>query len=239
VKRILLSTPTTPYPLQPWHDTPTDIMRQRFFKGQGIFTFEAHMHLVAPFIIAQNISAPATVLDHPTVDNWMEEIKKGYDIVGISALTPSFEGVMEMCRMVRTHSPKSEIVLGGFLAQSVGAYYPQEEWKKLADHLVLGDGIRWFREKLGDDVSAPVRQHFLPRCAMGTPWWVDKWPPGDTTAMIAALGCNRGCDFCTTTTHFGGQRHTMVSPQQLKDEIKMWQKRVPGTNIIIYEEDQN
>jgi haloalkane dehalogenase len=239
MKRILLATPTTPYPLQPWHDTPTDIMRQRFFKGQGIFTFEAHMHLIAPFILAQNISAPATVLDHPTVENWVEEIKKGYDIVGISALTPSFEGVMEMCRMVRKYSPKSEIVLGGFLAQSVAAYYPAEEWKKLADHLVMGDGIRWFRQRLGDDVNAPVRQHFLPRCAMGTPWWVDRWPAGDTTAMIAALGCNRGCDFCTTTTHFGGQRHTMVSPQELKDEVKMWQKRAPGTNLIIYEEDQN
>jgi len=214
-------------------------MRQRFFKGQGIFTFEAHMHLIGPFIIAQNISAPATVLDHPTVENWIEEIKKGYDIVGISALTPSFEGVMEMCRVVRKYSPKSEIVLGGFLAQSVGAYYPQEEWKKLADHLVLGDGIRWFRERLGDDVKAPVRQHYLPRCAMGSPWWIDRWPPGDTTAMIAALGCNRGCDFCTTTTLFGGQRHTMVSPQELKNEIKMWQNRLPGTNIIIYEEDQD
>ena len=33
MKRILLATPTTPYPLQPWHDTPTDITRQRFFKG--------------------------------------------------------------------------------------------------------------------------------------------------------------------------------------------------------------
>jgi radical SAM superfamily enzyme YgiQ (UPF0313 family) len=214
-------------------------MRQRFFKGQGIFTFEAHMHLVAPFILAQNISAPATVLDHPIMENWIAEIKKGYDIVGISALTPNIEGVMEMCRMARKHAPKSEIVLGGFLAQSVGAFYPEEEWKKLVDHIVLGDGIRWFREHLGDDVNAPVRQHFLPRCAMGTPWWIDRWPPGDTTAMIAALGCNRGCDFCTTTTHFGGQRHTMVSPQQLKDEIKMWQTRAPGTNVIIYEEDQD
>jgi len=239
MKTVLLSTPITPYPMQPWHDTPTDIMRQRFFKGQGIFTSEAHMHLVGPCIIAQNISVPATVLDHPTMENWIEEVKKGYDYVGISALTPSIENVLEMCRMVRRYAPDSEIILGSFAAQSVGAFYPNEEWKKLADHVVLGDGVRWFRELLGDDTDAPVRQHFLPRCAMGMVRWLDRWPPGDTSALIAAVGCDRGCDFCTTTTHFGGKRHVLVTPDQLKNEMKMWQVRTPGTHYIIYEEDQN
>jgi len=239
MKRVLLSTPITPYPIQPWHDTPTDIMRQRFFKGQGIFTVEAHMHLVGAFIIAQNISTPAVVLDHPTMENWIEEISKGYDYVGISSLTPNLESVMEMCRMVRKYSPKSEVILGSFVAQSVGAYYPEEEWKKLVDHVVMGDGVRWFREHLGEDTEAPVRQHFLPRCAFGSVPWLDRWPPGDTSALIAAVGCDRGCDFCTTTTHFGGRRHVLVTPEQVKNEIKMWQQREPGTNIIIYEEDQD
>lgn len=239
MKRILLSTPVTPYPIQPWHDTPTDIMRQRFMKGQGIFTHEGHMHLIGSFIIAQNISAPCVVLDHPRMENWIEEVKKGYDYVGISALTPNLESVMEMCRMVRKYSPQSEIVLGSFVAQSVGAYYPEEEWKKLADHIVLGDGVRWFRQLLGDDVNAPVRQHFLPRCAFGSVPWLNRWPEGETTALIAAVGCDRGCDFCTTTTHFGGKRHVLVSPEQVKNEIKMWQQRMPGTNFIVYEEDQD
>ena len=239
MQSVLLATPTTPYPIQPWHDTPTDIMRQRFMKGQGIFTVEAHMHLIGPFIIAQNISAPATVLDHPTMENWVEEVKKGYDYVGISSLTPNMESVMEMFRMVRRHSPRSKTILGGFLAQSVGAYYPEEEWKKLIDHLVMGDGVRWFRELLGDDVNAPVRQHFNPRCAFGSVNWLDRWPPGDTTGLIAAVGCDRGCDFCTTTTHFGGKRHVLVTPEQIRDEIKMWQRYAPGTNVIIYEEDQD
>jgi haloalkane dehalogenase len=214
-------------------------MRQRFFKGQGIFTNEGHMHMMGPFLIAQNISVPCTVLEHPTMENWIAEIKKGYDYVGISSLTPNIEDVMEMCRMVRKHAPESEIVLGGFIAQSVGAYYPEEEWKKLVDHIVLGDGVRWFRRTLGEDEGAPIRQHFQPRCAFGMVPWLDRWPPGDTTGLIAALGCDNGCDFCTTTTHFGGKRHQMVNPQQVKDEIKMWQQYAPGTNYIIYEEDQN
>ena len=239
MKNVLLSTPITPYPIQPWHDTPTDIMRQRFFKGQGIFTVEAHMHLVGPFIIAQNISAPCVVLDHPTMENWVEEIKKGYDYVGISSLTPNMESVVEMFRMVKKHSPKSETILGSFAAQSFGAYYPREECKKLVDHVVLGDGVRWFREFLGDDVNAPVRQHLLPKCAFGSVPWLDKWPPGDTAPLIAAVGCDRGCDFCTTTTHFGGKRHTLVTPEQVKNEMKMWQEHAPGIDFIIYEEDQD
>jgi len=239
MKSVLLSTPVTPYPIQPWHDTPTDISRQRFLKGQGIFTSEGHMHLVGAFIIAQNISVPATVLDHPTMENWIDEVKKGYDYVGISSLTPNMESVMEMCRMAKKYSPKSEVILGSFVAQSVGAYYPAEEWKKLIDHVVLGDGVRWFRELLGDDVNAPVRQHFLPRCVFGESPWLNRWPEGDMSALIAAVGCDRGCDFCTTTTHFGGKRHVLVSAEQIRDEMKMWQKYKPGTSYIIYEEDQD
>jgi haloalkane dehalogenase len=231
VKTVLLSTPVTPYPIQPWHDTPTDVMRQRFMKGQGLFTSEGHMHIVGAFIIAQNISVPATVLDHPTMENWLEEIKKGYDYVGISSLTPNIESVMEMCRMVRKHSPNSMVILGGFAAQSFGAYYPEEEWKKLVDHVVIGDGIRWFRELLGDDVNAPVRQHFLPKCAMGTSAWLSKWSEGKTAPLIPAVGCDRGCDFCTTTTHFGGQRLVLVKAEQIKNEIKMWQQHEPGRHL--------
>ncbi len=239
MKRVLLATPVTPYPIQPWHDTPTDIMRQRFTKGQGIFTNEGHLHLAGPFIIAQNISLPCTVLDHPTAENWIEELKKGYDYVGISSLTPNLESVMEMCKIARQYAPKSEIILGGFLAQTVGAYYPEEEWRKYVDHIVLGDGVRWFRKFIGDDVNAPVRQHFVPRCSFGTPWWLNKWSEGETTSLIAAVGCENGCDFCTTTTHFGGKRHQMVNPEQMVQEIKMWQQYRPGTTFIIYEEDQN
>ncbi|UCD56152.1 MAG: radical SAM protein, partial [Candidatus Hydrogenedentota bacterium] len=239
MERILLSTPVTPYPIQPWHDTPTDIIRQRFMKGQGIFTFEGHMHLVGAFIIAQNISVPCVVLDHPTMENWIEEVKKGYDCVGVSALTPNMESVIQMCRAVRRYSPKSKVILGSFCAQSMGAFYPEEEWKKLVDYVVMGDGVRWFMEFLGEDVSRPVRQHFLPRCSFGSVPWLNKHTPGDMAAMIAAVGCDRGCDFCTTTTHFGGKRHVLITPEQMVQEIKMWQNYMPGTNIIIYEEDQD
>jgi hypothetical protein len=69
--------------------------------------------------------------------------------------------------------------------------------------------------------------------------WLDRRPAGDTSALIAAVGCDRGCDFCTTTTHFGGKRHVLVTAEQVKDEMKMWQEYAPGTHFIIYEEDQD
>ena len=53
------------------------------------------------------------------------------------------------------------------------------------------------------------------------------------------MGCDRGCDFCTTTTHFGGERHVLVTAEQVKTEMKMWQQYKPGTDHIIYEEDQD
>ncbi len=237
--RILLSTATTPYPVQPWHDTPTDLSRQRLAKGQGIFTNEGHAHLFGVFLLAQNLSVPVAVLDHPTMENWVSEIKKGYDYIGISSLTPNMESVLEMLRQVRIHAPDTKTVVGGFVAEAIKASFSEEDYSKLIDDLVLVDGVRWLRELVGDDIHAPVRQHFLPRATTGVPRWIDKHPRGVLAPLVSALGCSRGCNFCYTTVHFGGKRHQLATAEQLRDEIKLWQNRAPGTKFVLYEEDQD
>ena len=46
-----------------------------------------------------------------------------------------------------------------------------------------------------DDVNQPVRPHFLPICAFVISAFLDKWSEGETAPLIAAVGCDRGCDF--------------------------------------------
>ena len=86
-------------------------MRQRFMKGQGLFTSEGHMHIVGAFIIAQNISVPATVLDHPTMENWLEEIKKGYDYIGIAFVSSTYHKRLQIAEAMRMYAPESKIIL--------------------------------------------------------------------------------------------------------------------------------
>ena len=62
-----------------------------------------------------------------------------------------------MCRLVREHSPQSTIVVGGHVAAIPGV-----ERMIDADHIVKGEGIRWFREFLGEPVDAPIAHPAIP-----------------------------------------------------------------------------
>src|SRR3990172_8804021 len=110
--RILFTTPTQPYPTQFCNDSLTDLTSQRFTKGQDIFTLSGHMHCHAVHILAQNISAPPRVLEFPHWEDFEEEVKKGYDYVGVSYFSNHTATVEEMCRRVKELSPRSKVVLG-------------------------------------------------------------------------------------------------------------------------------
>src|SRR3989304_9815985 len=95
-------------------------------------------------LIQENSSIPSTLLDFPTRERFVIELKTHkHDIVGISAIIVNVGKVREMCRLVREHSPKSTVVGGGHVAAIPGI-----ERMLDADHIVKGEGIRWFREFL-------------------------------------------------------------------------------------------
>jgi radical SAM superfamily enzyme YgiQ (UPF0313 family) len=107
-----------------------------------------------------------------------------------------------MCRLIREIQPHAEIVVGGHISG-----LPRIRERLGADHVVRGEGIRWFREFLGEDAGAPVRH---PRVLSGIGARTmgirlgDK--PGDTAAtLIPSVGCPMGCNFCATSAMFGGK----------------------------------
>lgn len=236
---ILLSTPLMPYPLQPWHDPATDISRQRFTHGNDIFTMEGHMHITGNWLIAENISAPTVILDHPTRENFEDEARKGYDYVGISSLTPNMDSVMEMARIVRRVSPGSQTILGCFAANAFSAYYAEEVQRELFDYVIRGEGVKFFRELCGDPLDAPITQRWLPKCGNALPW-LDPHPGGQGAFVVSALGCGHGCDFCTTTAHFDNRRIPVSSPRQVVEDIKFLYRQNPNLqNVFLQEEDQD
>jgi hypothetical protein len=182
---------------------PMELYHNQVTRAQGPFSLRMFHRSWGILMIQENISAPCTVLDFPTLDAFVSEIKAHrYDIIGISSIIVNLGKVREMCRLVRLHSPHSEIVVGGHVAAIPGI-----EQMIDADHIVKGEGIAWMRAHLGEDPTRPIRHPEIVSGfgvrALGLPLPNRK---GATAAtVIPSVGCPLGCNFCTTSAFFGGK----------------------------------
>ena len=131
---------------------PMELYHNQVTREQGSFSLRMFHRSWGLMLIQQNISAPSTLLDFPTLEKFERElISHEYDIVGISGIIPNVGKVREMCRRVRSLSPQSTIVVGGHVAG-----IPDIESMIDADHIVRGEGVAWMRKFLGEDPQAPI-----------------------------------------------------------------------------------
>ena len=182
---------------------PMELYHNQVTRAQGAFSPRMFHRSWGIMMIQENISAPSTVLDFPTREDFEREItRRHYDIVGISSIIVNIGKVREMCRMVRRLSPGSVIVVGGHVAAIPGVEHLID-----ADHIVKGDGISWMRRYLGEDPEAPIRHPEI-ISAFGHRVMGLRLPSrrGATAAtVIPSVGCPMGCNFCTTSAFFGGK----------------------------------
>jgi hypothetical protein len=182
---------------------PMELYHNQVTREQGPFSLRMSHRSWGILLIQHNISAPCTVLDFPTRERFIREIRRHrYDVIGISGIVVNFGKVREMCRLVREHSPESTLVVGGHVAA-----VPRIEEELDADHIVKGDGISWFRSFLGEPPEAPVRHPVIASSfgfrLMGLPAPRGGGDPAAT--VIPSVGCPLGCNFCTTSAFFGGK----------------------------------
>ncbi len=235
--KILLTTPTFPYPTLPANDSLTDATGQRFTKNDDIFTILAHTHCFANHILAQNVDAPAVLLEYPRWDDFTDEVDKGYSVIGISAFPVHLDNVLEMCTYIRRRSPASKILLGSYAAQAFQAAYDQETQQKYVDHVVQGEGVDFLRELLGEETGRPIRQSLMPK-AGGTLPFISAFPQGSVAFLVSGLGCIGGCDFCATTALFGCKRIELLSPKRLVAGIQEYCDQFKGVSqVFVVEED--
>jgi radical SAM superfamily enzyme YgiQ (UPF0313 family) len=180
-------------------------------------------------LIQHNIPAPSTVLDFPTREAFIRELQQGdYDIVGLSGIIVNVGKIREMCRLVRTVSPRSTIVIGGHVAAIPGL-----ERMIDADHIVKGEGVSWFREYLGLDPAAPMvhptlRSSFSMRL-MGIRSGDGAGNPAAT--IIPSVGCPLGCNFCTTSSFFGGKGHSVTFFDRGEDLFRVMCEAEAALNV--------
>ncbi len=184
---------------------PMELYQNQVTRVQGSFSLRMFHRTFGLMMIQANIDAPCTLLDFPSLDRFIQEIRNNrYDIVGISAITPNLEKVKKMCMLIREHQPKATIIIGGHIANKRNLSNAID-----ADHIVNGEGIKWFRRFLGQDELEPIK-HPLTHSAygariLGVPLQ-RAHKNGNTAAMlIPSVGCPVGCNFCSTSSLFGGK----------------------------------
>ena len=205
--RVLLSSVFGPYAQDDEFGSrsinPMELYHNQVTRAQGSFSLRMFHRSWGIMLIQENISAPCAVLDFPTRDVFARQLTSHqYDVVGISAIISNVGKVREMCRMTRELSPHSVIVVGGHVAATPGI-----ETMIDADHIVRGEGVSWMRRYLGEDENAPIR-HPAIVSGIETRIMGIRLPErkGTTAAtIIPSVGCPMGCNFCTTSSFFGGK----------------------------------
>ncbi len=181
---------------------PVELFHNQVTRAQGPFSLRMFHRTWSLMLLQGNISSPCTVLDFPTRERFVRELTAHhYDVVGISGIVVNVGKVAEMCRLVRRHSPRSTVVVGGHVTA-----IPDIGRRVDADHIVRGEGVSWLRGYLGEDARRPVN-HPLIRSSFG--FRVMGLPPASggrrSATIIPSVGCPLGCNFCTTSAFFGGK----------------------------------
>ncbi len=182
---------------------PMELFHNQVTRVQGPLSFRSFYRSWGLMLIQVNLEAPCTLLDFPSEERFVEEIRsQKYDVIGIGSIIPNLLKVRRMCRLIRKHQPHATIVVGGHLANVPDL----KRWID-ADHVVRGDGVRWMRRFLGEDENRPIRHPQVltnqsPRI-LGVP--LRDHAGLDYATLIPGVGCPLGCNFCSTSAMFGGK----------------------------------
>jgi len=179
-----------------------ELLYRQVLRAQGIFsprTVNIHFGLE---YIAENLDAPAVVLQYPSRRELIRELKKGYDYVGVSFLMAVMHKMKETVALIRKHAPHSKIVLGGY-----GTVLKDDALKPYGDYICREEGVAFLRRLLGEpEIPMPYKHPLI------VSWLkVFGWKVSGTGKIFAGLGCPNGCDFCCTS-HFFSRKHIKLLP---------------------------
>ncbi|HBC88729.1 MAG TPA: B12-binding domain-containing radical SAM protein [Lentisphaeria bacterium] len=215
-----------------------ELYHNQVTRVQGAMSLRMFHRSFGLMMIQENIDAPTTLLDFPTRDRFIEELKtKKYDIIGISSIIPNFPKLKEMCRLIREIQPDATIVVGGHIA-NIGNLKERVG----ADYVVRGEGIRWFRKFLGQDENAPIKHTAVLSCFGARMMGIKlSNKPRDTAAiLIPSVGCPVGCNFCSTSALFGGKGksiHFYETGDQLFEVMDGLEKKLGVNSFFALDEN--
>ncbi len=229
--KVLLTSVCRPLGIR--HGDPAsvgyELLHEQVTRSQGLFSPRSHHVHFSLEYIAENLDAPTTVLQYPSKGELVRELRRGYDVVGISFVLATYHRMKEAAALVRQHCPKARIVLGGY-----GTVAPDEMLLPHADHVCREEGVAFLRRLLGEPEIPMPYHHPL----IINPLRVFGKEVSRTGIVIGGLGCPNGCDFCCTS-HFFRKRHIRLLPTgaDLYRVIERYLEVDPDLSILILDED--
>ena len=206
-----------------------ELLYRQVTRAQGIFSPRTVNAQFGLEYIAENLDAPAVVLQYPSKSELIRELKKGYDYVGISFIMAVMHKMKEVVALIRKHAPGSKIVLGGY-----GTVLKDDVLKPYGDYICREEGVAFFRRLLGEaEIPMPYKHPLL------VSWLkVFGWKVSGTGKIFAGLGCPNGCDFCCTS-HYFSRKHIKLLPtgKDIYAVIERYLDLDPGLVFLILDED--
>jgi radical SAM superfamily enzyme YgiQ (UPF0313 family) len=230
-KTVLLTSVCRPF--GPEHgDAPSvgyELLYRQVTRAQGIFSPRTVNVFFGLDYIAENLDAPAVVLQYPSKREFIKELKKGYDYVGVSFIMALMHKMKETVALIRQYAPNSKIVLGGY-----GTILKDEVLKPYADFICREEGVGYFRRLLGEpEIPMPYKHPLI------VSWLkVFGWKVSGTGKIFAGLGCPNGCDFCCTS-HFFSRKHIKLLPtgRDIYNVVERYFDLDPSLVFLILDED--
>lgn len=206
-----------------------ELLYRQVTRAQGIFSPRTVNVQFGLEYIAENLDAPTVVLQYPSRNELIKELKKGYDYVGISFIMAVMHKMKEAVALIRQHAPNSKIVLGGY-----GTVLKDDVLKPYADYICREEGVGFFRRLLGEpEIAMPYKHPLIVS-------WLKVFgvKVSGTGKIFAGLGCPNGCDFCCTS-HFFSRRHIKLLPRgkDIYNVVERYLDLDPSLVFLILDED--
>ncbi len=207
-----------------------ELFHNQVTREQGIFSYRFNHGSQGLYFLAENIDMPTAILDFPTFKRFKQELKKGYDYIGISFIIPNFKKAKAMAKAIRELSPRSKIILGGH-----GVNIPGIESLIDYDYLCKGEGVYFLRRLFGEKADKPIRHPLqyssFNRQVMGTPW------ASDSGILITGVGCVNKCRFCATSHFFDGYIPYMKTGKDIFDVCCRYEDEMGITEFGVLDEN--
>jgi radical SAM superfamily enzyme YgiQ (UPF0313 family) len=231
--KLLLTSVFGPYAVDDEYGKKENLMElfhNQVTREQGIFSYRFNHASFGLYFLAENIDMPTVVLDFPTLPQFIEELKKGYTYVGISYVMPNFKKAQKMAALIRQHSPRSKIILGGH-----GVAVSETKTAIEHDYLCRGEGVAYLRQLFGEDPAKPIRHPLLysshNRRVLGTPL------PEGSGILIPGVGCANKCRFCATSHFFGEYVSYLKTGKEIFDVCCAYEDKLGVTDFGVMDEN--
>ncbi|MDQ7825556.1 MAG: hypothetical protein RDV48_22340 [Candidatus Eremiobacteraeota bacterium] len=195
MKKLLLSTVFRPFGINDLYgrkEILAEFYHTNLTRGDGIFSIRGQNPNLGLHFIAENLEIPTKVLECPSLEEFSNEVRMGYDYVGVNFPPVAFEKARKLCEVAKGISPDIVTVVGGY-----GTLIPETEG--IADHVCRGEGVRFMRNLLGEDPERPLRNPVLFNDSSELLGVRFRKGAGQ---IAAGLGCPNGCEFCLTSHYF-------------------------------------